>query len=573
MANTHTSGHGHEKPSPARRLVGFLWPERSDVGVIIILSVLNGILMLATPLAVDAVVNNIAFGGQELVYLQALGVLAVALLAFLTLLALMRGAQYYVMELIQERLFLRVAADLAYRLPRSQLSELEHNKGPEIVNRFFEIVTVQKSSAMLLLEGVNLVLATLIGFVVLGFYHPFLLAFALALVSLLAIVLFVLGRNAIRTSIEESYAKHAVAGWLDQVALFPVLFKSHGAADFACQRADQLARHYLVTRRAHFRILLRQIFGLLGLQALASAALLAIGALLVLRGELTLGQLVASELIVGAIVAYVAKFGKHLESFYDAMAAVDKLGFIVDLPIESDHGEKPTAAARPAEVRADKVCFSYDSSRVLLDTVSFIFAPGSRVAITCATGFGASTLLDLIFGLRKTSAGMLSIDGMDVRHWNLDVLREQVALVRGQEIVEGTIAENVRMGRLHIGMDAVRAALETVGLLDAVLKFSEGLDTPLMPGGRSLSSSQRTRLVLARAIIGKPRLLLLDECLDGLEVRSLEDMEKFFFGREHPWTLVLVTRDQELVQRCDKVLQLSPCHMSSSTTDAANAAS
>ena len=129
------------------------------------------------------------------------------------------------------------------------------------------------------------------------------------------------------------------------------------------------------------------------------------------------------------------------------------------------------------------------------------------------------------------------------------------------------------MGRLNIGMDAVRAALETVGLLEVVLKFSEGLDTPLKPGGRSLSSSQRTRLVLARAIVGKPRLLLLDECLDGLEARSLEELEKFLFGREHPWTLVLATRDAEIVQRCDKVLHLSPCHLSSPTTDAANAAS
>lgn len=560
MANIHASGHGHGTMSPARRLFGLLWPERSDIGVILILSVLNGILLLATPLAVDAVVNNIAFGGQEQVYVQALGILAMALLAFLLLLSMMRAAQHYVMEIIQERLFLRVTADLAYRLPNSQMAALEPNMGPELVNRFFEVVTVQKSSSMLLLEGVNLVLATVIGLVVLGFYHPFLLAFALTLVFSLAFVLFVLGRNSVRTSINESYAKHAVAGWLEQVALFPILFKSHGASDLACQRADLLARDYIRARRAHFRVLLRQIWGLLGLQAVASAALLIIGGTLVLRGELTLGQLVASELIVGAIVAAVAKFGKHLESFYDALAAVDKLGYLVDIPIEDEHGECPNPTELPAQVRAEKVSFSYDPSRPVLHNISFEFAPGSRVAIVSAAGFGASTLLDLLFGLRQTSEGMLSIDGMDVRHWQLGKLREQVALVRGQEIVEGTIAENVRIGRPNIGMDAVRAALESVGLLESILQLPDGLDTRLKPGGRPLSSSQRTRLVLARAIAGKPRLLLIDESLEGLEVRSVEELEKYLFARTHPWTLVVVTRDPELVQRCDTILRIGECH-------------
>lgn len=559
MASTSTSAI---LPTPTARLLGLFRPERIDIGVLLLLSMINGVLLLATPLAVDAVVNNIAFGGQEQVYVQALAVLSIALFAFLVLLAVMRAAQHCVMEVIQQRLFVRLTADLSYRLPHTRMKALEPLMGPELINRFFEIVTVQKSSAMLLLDGVNLALATLIGLVVLGFYHPFLLAFAIVLVLALAVIFVVLGQGAVKTSIDESYAKHAVAGWLEQIALFPVLFKSDGAAEFACRRADELAGEYVASRKAHFRILLRQIGGLLALQAVASAALLSIGGLLVLRGELTLGQLVASELIVGAIVSSVAKFGKHLESWYDALAAADKLGYLVDLPIEAEGGEMPPATTGPASVRGDRTTFGYDPGRPVQRDFSFEFRAGSRVAVVGAAGHGASTLLDLLYGLRPADEGMLLIDGVDVRHWPLDMLRSQVALVRGQEIVSGSITENVRLGRTNIDLEKVRWALEWVGLSDAVLRLPDGIDTVLRPGGRPLSSSQRTRLVLARAIVGAPRLLLIDECFEGINLQSIPELERHLFAPGKPWTLVLVTRNPDLIRNCDDVLRLGECGQS-----------
>jgi ABC-type bacteriocin/lantibiotic exporter with double-glycine peptidase domain len=533
-----------------------LRPERSDIWVIVLLSIMNGALLLATPLAVDTLVNNIAFGGQEGVYLQALLVLSLALFAFLVLVAVMRAAQHYVMEIIQRRLFVRLAADLAYRLPRLEVSALERAVAPpELVNRFFEIVTVQKSSSLLLLEGVNLALSTLMGLIILGFYHPFLLAFDLVLVAFLGFILWGMGRNAVATSIRESYAKHAVAGWLEQLALFPILFRSEGGSDLACRRADALAVEYLGARRAHFRILLRQIVGLLGLQALASAALLTIGGALVLRGELTLGQLVASELIVGAIVASVAKFGKHLEAWYDILASVDKLAHVVDLPIERSAGEAPRMAAS-AEVRGQQVSFAYPSGPPVFDGLSFAVASGSRTAIVGSAGSGTSTLFDLLYGLRLPQQGMILVDGVDLRHWPPAALRLDVALVRGCEIAEGTIAENVRLGREQISLEEVRRALEAVGLMNAVLQFPDGLDTRLKPGGSPLSKTQRTQLVIARAIIGRPRLLLLDETLEGLDAITLSDLERCLFDRANPWTLIVATRSADLIAHCDQVLRL-----------------
>ena len=191
-------------------------------------SIIAGGLYLATPLAVDAVVNSIAFGGEQQVYVQALVILSVALLALLGLLALIRAAQAIVMEQIQCRIFVRMTADLAFRLPRVQMEALDRRQGPELVNRFFDVVVLQKSAASLLLDGVNVLFSTLMGLLVLGIYHPMLLSFALGLLLLIAGVVLLPARRGVRTSIQESYAKHAVVGWLEQIVMFPLLFRTRG---------------------------------------------------------------------------------------------------------------------------------------------------------------------------------------------------------------------------------------------------------------------------------------------------------------------------------------------------------
>jgi ABC-type bacteriocin/lantibiotic exporter with double-glycine peptidase domain len=442
------------------------------------------------------------------------------------------------------------------------LEVLEKHQGPELVNRFFDVVTVQKSASGLLLDGINVIFSTLIGLVVLGFYHPLLLSFASVLLILLVLVVFIPGRRAVRTSIDESYAKHSVVGWLEQIAMFPLIFRVSGAAEMACSRADQLALDYLEARKSHFRILLGQVVALLGLQAIASAALLSIGGWLVLRAELTLGQLVASELIVASIVAAMSKLGKHMESWYDALAAVDKLGYLVDLPIERETGEKPMASEKGIRVQVRGVGYTPTGGVPVLQNQDLEIPPGSTLGIISPGGLGGSALLDLLAGLREPTTGQVLLNGLDLRLWQLGELRRQVFLVRGQEIVQGSILENVRLGRPDIGIDAVNRALECVGLLDVVHQMPDGLETPLSPGGHPLTSSQRSRLILSRAIIRKPRLLLVDEALDGLEIETLEKLETALFDSREPSTLVLVTRDPDLIRRCDHSVQLGDCHLS-----------
>jgi len=294
----------------------------------------------------------------------------------------------------------------------------------------------------------------------------------------------------------------------------------------------------------------------------ASAVLLSIGGWLVLRAELTLGQLVASELIVAAIVAAISKLGKHLENGYDAMAAVNKLGYLVDLPVERSHGERPSAPDKGLSVQLQDLGYTHANGQHLLNALSLEIRSGPRVGIVSPGGLGGSALLDLMAGLREATSGRVLLNGTDLRLWQLGELRRQVFLVRGQEIVEGSILDNIRLGSPDLDIKSVNRALEGMGLLGAIQQLPEGLEMPLSPGGHPLSGSQRSRLILARAIIRKPRLLLVDEALDGLETGTLERLEAALFDDLEPRTLVLVTRDPDLIQRCDQVLHLGDCHLS-----------
>jgi ABC-type bacteriocin/lantibiotic exporter with double-glycine peptidase domain len=554
---SNASSSGHHGPPPRSRLFALLRAEKADIGLIVFFSVLTGLLYLATPLAVDSVVQNIAFGGQQQVYVQTLLIFSFALLIFLALSSLISAAQHSVAELIQQRIFVRLSADMAYRLPRIKREAMETANTPELINRFLDVTTVQKSCAVILLDGVNVVLAGGIGLLVLAFYHPFLLAFNFILISLLGLIVFLLGKNGVKTSIDESYAKHALAGWLEQIVMFPTLFKGPGGPGYSLNRANQLVNEYLTHRKAHYKVLVGQIIALLLLEAFAAASLLAVGGALVLGGELTLGQLVASELIVGTVVYSMVSLGKHLEIWYDAMAAIDKLGHLVELPVERADGEPAKATDKPFSVDFRSVTFCYDdATRPLFQDIDFTAPAGARLAVTGPIGAGAGTLLELTYGLRDPDDGVIVVNGMDIRHWKLTEFRSHAVLMNEVGVFAGTILDNVRLDRRDISLEDVCTALEQVGLLARFLELPEGLNTQLQAGGRPLSDSQKVKLCLARAIAGKPKLLMVDKVLDGLDPEKSSEVFNTLFTGERNWTLLLATRDRNLIDRCDDAFRL-----------------
>jgi len=557
LASGQPHGHGDSHSvSPLGRLWGLILPERKDLWVIVVFSIIDGVLMLATPIAVEALVNTVAFGR----YLQPIVVLAILLFTFLTFAAALRALLSYVVEILQRRLFVRLVADLAYRLPRVRSPAFDGVYAPELVNRFFEIATVQKVASSLLLDAVSIVLQTFVGMAVLAFYHPYLLGFDMVLLMLIAFITFGLGRGAVKTAVKESKAKYAVGEWLEELVRHPTAFKMHSGNQFALDRSDRLTVAYLDARKKHYRIILRQLLFALGLQALVATALLGLGGWLVIQGQLTLGQLVAAELIVTVIVGSFAKMGKHLESFYDLLASIDKLGHLFDLPTERHDKLFHLQAGAPAAVTVRQVSYGYGGheghGQEVLHDVSFEIRPGESVALTGPSGSGKSTLIDLLSGLRQPASGHLELDGIDLRELRPDSLREHLAVSRAIEVFHGTIDENVHLNRPNTTAQDVREALAAVGLLDEILRLPDGLNTTLQTDGAPLSTVQALRLMLARAIADRPRLLLIDGTLDALPDSLLRALIPNLVGPGRPWTVVIATGRQMVIDRCDRVVSL-----------------
>lgn len=539
--------------SPSQRLWRIIITEKKDILVLISYGAAVGFLSLVVPIAAQSLVNTVAFTS----ILQPIVILAFVVLLMLGLASAIRLMQTTVVETIQQRIFARISLDMAYRLPRVRYEVFDENRGTELVNRFFESLTVQKSAALLLLDGMAVTLQAVIGLVLLAFYHPILLAFDVILIICIGLVIILPARAAIRASIKESKAKYKVAAWLEEIARNQVLFRLLNGPTYALSRADEVTRDYLLARKSHFRILFQQIGGTLVVQTTMSALLLGLGSFLVIRKQLTLGQLVAAELVVTTVVGSFVKFGKYLESFYDLVASVDKLGHIFDLPLEKAGGEKLNSEKGPFSLCLENVSFRYGSaSNAAVEGLSVNIGGGEKVGIDGINGSGKSTVLELLVGLRQPTTGSIQIHGFDLRDLELSEFRKEVAFVRTDELFDGTVLENIRMGRDWITLEEVREALNQMALLDEVLALPEGLQTDLSGSQCPLSTGQTQRLILVRAIVGKPKLLVLDEALENIDLDSKKKVLKVLTHRQAPWTLVLATHDSLELSHCEKVLCL-----------------
>ena len=505
-----------QKLSPLRRLVGLLKPEADDIRTIIIFSVVIGLLSLTTPLAVEAVVNTIAFGR----YLQPLIVLSFIVFVFLSFLGGLNILMTIVTEVIQRKLFVRTVEDLSYRLTRVPLSTWQKYHGPELVNRFFDIVNVQKITSKLMLDTLMLGLQTIVGLTVLAFYHPFLLGYDVALLTMMGVILYFIGRGAIPTAIAESQMKYETAAWLQEIVRHPTTFKYNGGLGYAINRADEFAAKYIGFRQQHFRILIRQVSFAMVMQAVAATVLLALGGYLVIDGQMNLGQLVAAELIVAVILSSFAKLGKDLESFYDLMASVDKLGKLFDLPVE--RMDKLQLARRPGAYELNLVNVKLDAQLTLPESMTI--ERGKTYALFGSSELLRAKLMEVLVGQQKPVEGHVLLDEYRVDSIAAESLQEKISFVREIELFEGSVDDNLRMGRHSVGSSEVSSMVEKLGLRQVLAGLSDGYSTTVKICGYPLSQGQAIRLVLARALIAKPGILFIDGLLDRLSDTDTRDV-------------------------------------------------
>ena len=539
--------------TPAGRLWRLLAPDRREIGYIYLYAVLIGIISLAGPLGVQAIINLIAGGDFN----ASLVVLAVVVTLAAIFVGVLKVMQTVIAEVLQRRTFARAALEFAYRLPRVRVAALKDSYPPELVNRFFDVINIQKGLPKILLDLSAAVMQIVFGIILVAFYNTFFGLFGLLLILAIIGMLFVLARPSLQTSLKESKFKYAVAGWLEDIARANNTFKLAGGARLAMWRTDDLVGGYLDYRNKHFNLLLWHYGLLIALQAITTLSFLLLGGYLVIENQINIGQFVAAELVILAIVSNVEKVVYTFETVYDTLTGLEKVGSVTDLPLESS-GQMPFErmdTGQGLKVELSKLCFTYPrSGDQALDHIDLKIGSNERFCLSGYNRSGRTTLCQLLSGLRLDFQGRLLFNDAPIGNYELDSLRQVIGDYTPQEqVIHANITDNICLGHPNVAFQDIQWAMETSGLRDWIAEQPDGYETVLVAEGLDLPRSVRVRLLIARAIVRRPRLLIIGGMLEQLEPALAKHIIHNLTDRQYPWTLVIASNDPRIARLCDRV--------------------
>ncbi|QTE23366.1 peptidase domain-containing ABC transporter [Polaribacter cellanae] len=539
--------------TPWKRFIGLLKLEKRDIFQIFYYAIFGGIVALSLPLGIQAIINLIQ-GAQISTSWIVLVVLVTIGVVFSGALQLM---QLRIIETIQQRIFTRASFELSYRFPKIKMNELLKYYPPELANRFFDTLTIQKGLSKILIDVPTALLQIIFALILLSFYHPFFIIFGILLLLLIYVVFKFTAQRGLETSLLESKNKYKVAHWIQEVARTIVSFKLSGNTSLALKKNDLLVNKYLDAREKHFKILILQFSQMIGFKAIVTASLLLIGGALVLNQEMNIGQFVAAEIIILLVIASVEKLIIGLESFYDVLTSIEKIGQVVDKELEPQEGEKPLFK-NGLTVELDEVSYSVENrqKRILKD-ISLTLNPKSRILVMGESGAGKSSLLRLLSGVIEPTSGNIYINNLSLSSLQLNHYRSQLGLSLSDETpFEGTIKDNLVFGNPEIEERIIFEALDTVGLNQFLKEQPNGLDTIIYPEGKQMSFTIAKKIILARAIIKQPKIMILEDPLDQFNLDETKKIISYLTDSKRPWALIVVSSKKSWRTQCNQIVTL-----------------
>ena len=537
-----------------QRFMGLLKMDKKDIFQVFYYAIFAGIVNLSLPLGIQAIINLIQ-GAQISTSWIVLVVLVTLGVAFVGILQLM---QIRIIENVQQKIFTRASFEFAYRFPKIKMSELYNYYPPELANRFFDTLTIQKSLAKVLIDFPAALLQIIFGLLLLSFYHPFFIAYGILLLLLIYVVFKFTAQRGLDTSLDESKHKYRVAHWLQEIARSIVSFKLSGKTSHALEKNDTLVDGYLKAREGHFRVLVLQFIQMIGFKVLVTAGLLLIGGLLVLNQEMNIGQFVAAEIIILLVISSVEKLILGLETFYDLLTSLEKMGQVVDKELEPQEGEKPFMEHQNFTIELDEISYDVPKiKRTIIDKLSLTITPECRILLKGSSGSGKNTLLRIIAGILEPDRGGVYVNGVSLKGINLNYYRSHLGQSLPDETpFEGTILNNITFGDKDTTLEQVQWALEKVGLTDFVKRQPDGLQTILYPEGRQIPYTVAKKIVLARSIVRKPKLLILKDPLDQFNKEEANRILNFLSDSSNGWALLVVSENEAWEQKCSRVITM-----------------
>jgi len=530
-------------------LGSFLSQERSIVFLVFTYAVAVGLFSLIIPLTVQELVNTFAFSVSPVMVATLVGIMA----GILFIVGIFRVLQFYASDMVERRVFVRMVISLARVLPQFKENTFRSN----YINRFLETVFLQRAISGLFIDLVNIIVGGSIGMILLALYHPFFIFFDIALIFSIIIIV-ILGKGGLRRTIYMSEAKYEVFHWFQGVAGNLFQFKATNCSEYILHHADKLAADYVEARKSRFGVLVRQYMGSLFLQVILHAGLLGTAGWLLSQDELTLGQLVAAEVIITSLLLKIDSVVKRSYVIYYFFTALAELDHLLALPkdktLEGLDISIPKSDPRGLHLKCGKLNGTKDSEQ-LSKEFGFEASPGEKLALICPTEFARHHLAKTLAGLEQPSKCVVRYNGVDLKNLSPNQIGTQRGILFGRRftLFEGTIAENITMGRPGIESKDLLWALAVTELDKDLEEMPLGLETLVLDGDKALTPNQRLRVLLARAIITRPSLLILDGAIHQVPMHTREPLLHRLSSSDCPWTLIIVTTDpkiKEYVQRC-----------------------
>jgi ABC-type bacteriocin/lantibiotic exporter with double-glycine peptidase domain len=543
------------KDKPIKRFFRLMNLERKDIGYIYIYALMAGLVYLSLPLGIQAIIG-LVMSGQ-------VSTSVVVLVSFVLLGILINGGlqimQISMIEYLQRRLFTKAAFEFSFRIPKVKLESILKEYAPELMNRFFDILTVQKGLSKLLLDFSTATLQVFFGVFLLAFYHPFFIFFGLFLLAVLAFIIWLTGPKGLETSLKTSKYKYKVAHWLEELARSVTTFKLAGFTNLPMEKTDQVMNNYLTARKAHFKVLLFQYSNIVGFKILVTGGLLILGSMLVIGREINIGQFVAAEIIIILIINAVEKMIMSLDVIYDVLTAVEKIGTVTDLPLEDSKGlyvHQFSDSHTGFNIKAKNLNYSFpDVKASVLKNINFEIQQSERICLSGYNGAGKSTLVYVLCGLYQSYKGEISFDSVSMRDINITSLRWLIGDNLSQEdIFEGSLLENITLGRENISFEDVLWATESAGLGNFIRNLNDGFSHNLIASGKGLPGSIIRKIVIARAIVHKPKLLILDDNNMAIQRPEKKKILDLIYGKNFKWTVINVSNDPFVMKQSDRII-------------------
>jgi ABC-type bacteriocin/lantibiotic exporter with double-glycine peptidase domain len=553
--DTREEDHDHHL-TPTQRLIRMLKAERKDIVAIYVYAILIGVIGLAMPLGIQAIIGLVSGG---LVFSSVYLLIALVILA-LVISGVMQIMQITLVEYLQERLFAKAAFEYTYRIPRIKAESLLKYYPPELMNRFFDILTVQKTLPKFLIDITAALIQIIFGIILLAAYHPLFIAFGVVTILIVFSSIRIFSPQSLAANITKSKYKYKIAQWLQDMARTMYAFKVAGNTNLPMQKMEKHLNGYLKYRKKYFKNLLNLFYSAVFFKALVTGGLLVLGTYLVIERQITLGQFVASEIVIVLVVGAVEKILLTMDSVFDLLTAVDKLGHVSDFPLDREHGRishlRIPKEGLKVTVKDLRYKFS-DANKYILDGVSFELKPHESVCITGSNGSGKETLLNILSGILTTYEGAISYNGVSQKDIDLKHMHDAIERnISSDGIFDGTLLENITMGRSNVHLQDVYWILDKLNMSETIGKLPEGLNTQMISTGRKFSTSFATKIAIARCLVNKPKFVMLSNCFEHLDKNERLKLMAFLTDKSNSWTLLVISNDPIVLSACDREMVL-----------------